>query len=208
MRRAGLSQSSASRPTSEAVRPKLPALEKNILKYRALQMVLLLHEVETFRYFLLGTIRGTDRFRKLLRLGGAEQLPQGTKDPMKKALALMVEESILTEAESADIQKIIDLRNDIGHRVHEVVEDISQPEIQRLMRPDARYDYHALARFERHRKKVTDGLMRKHFVMQLDFRAHSFEQAEAAYKEELQRLDRRITRQLEERRARLQRSAA
>lgn len=42
--------------------PKLLALEKNILKYRALQMVLLLHQVESLKSFILGSIRATDKF--------------------------------------------------------------------------------------------------------------------------------------------------
>lgn len=176
------------------MRAKLPGLEKNILKYRALQMVLLLHEVESLRSFLIGSIRGTDAFpsRK-----GTERLPAGTRGPMEKALGILVAEAILTGAGSEDLQVIVELRNKVGHTIHELVEDISAPPGLRIRNPP--YDYGALERFERYRRKIERGMMRK-FVLQLDFRGVAFEQAEATYREELARLRKRIDRQHAERR--------
>jgi len=177
------------------MRPKLRALEKNILKYRAFQMVLLLHQVESLRTFVIGSIRGTDS----LPLGtGVQRLPPGTKKPMEKAFAILVHEGIINDDESQDLQKIIELRNKIGHTIHELVEDISAPRM--LGKRDPVYDYFALKRFERYRDKIEDG-MGKHFVLELSFRNLSFEQAEATYKEELDRLRRTINRQFEARRA-------
>jgi hypothetical protein len=176
------------------VRAKLPALEKNILKYRALQMVLLLHEVESLRSFLIGSIRGTDSFptRK-----ATERVPAGTRAPMQKALGVLVAEAILTEAESNDLQTIVDLRNKVGHTFHELVQDISAP--PGLRRRHSPYDYDALKRVEGHRRKIERGMMSK-FVLQLDFRGAIFEQAAATYREELARLRKRIDRQYAERR--------
>lgn len=176
------------------MRAKLPALEKNILKYRALQMVLLLHQVESLRAFVIGSIRGSDKFatytaRQVL-------LPDGTKRPMEKALQILVDKNVITEKESEDLQGIINLRNQVGHKIHELVSDISAPKT--LRSNDQIYDYFALDRFERYRDKISKGMM-KHFVLQVSFREISFEQAEATYKEELRRLHKRIERQFEER---------
>jgi hypothetical protein len=176
------------------VRPKLPALEKNILKYRALQMVLLLHEVESLRSFLIGSIRGTD---SLPWHAGSERLPAGTRSPMQKAFRVLVDEAIITEVESEDLLTIVELRNKVGHTVHELVEDISAP--PSLRKRDHSYDYSALERFERYRRRIERGMMSK-FVLQLDFRGVVFEQAEATFKEELARLLKRIDRQYAERR--------
>ena len=179
------------------MRPTLRALEKNILKYRALQMVLLLHQVESLRAFIVGSIRSTDRLALSMK-AGVERLPDGVKKPMEKALALLVQEGILTEKESKDLQSIIRLRNKVGHTIHELVADVSAPRL--LGRRDPVYDYYALERFERYRKNIESG-MAKSFVLQLGFRELSFEQAEATYKEELSRLHRRINRQYLARRA-------
>jgi hypothetical protein len=91
------------------MRPKLLALEKDILKYRALQSVLLLHEVESFRSFLLGSVRGPDRIRKAIGTSESEHRPQGTKHPISQALALIVREAVISQRKSTDIRKIIGL---------------------------------------------------------------------------------------------------
>ena len=152
-------------------------------------MVQLLHEVESLRSFLIGSIRGTD---SLPSRAGSHRVPAGTRGPMQKALGVLVDESIITDEESQDLQTIVELRNTVGHTVHELVGDISAP--PGLRKRTRSYDYGALERFERYRRKIERGMMSK-FVLQLDFRGVVFEQAEATYKEELARLRRRIDRQ-------------
>ena len=178
------------------MRSTLRALEKNILKYRALQMVLLLHQVESLRAFVIGSIQSTDLLA-VANKTGVERIPNRVKKPMVKAMDILVQEGVLTEKESEDLQSIIRLRNQVGHTIHELVADISAPRL--LGSSDQVYDYYALERFERYRKKIEAGMM-KGFVLQLGFRELSFEQAEATYKEELSRLHRRIDRQYEARR--------
>lgn len=169
--------------------PKLPALEKNILKYRALQMILLLHQVESLKAFVLGSIRASDRFRK----GRCEpMLPDGTKKIFKKVWRILVKEGIITETESNDLQGIIDLRNNIGHSIHNLVMDISGPDF--LLQDKKAYDYYALERFEGYRDKISKGMQAK-FILEIGFRELSFEEAENTYKEELARLHKKITRQ-------------
>ena len=149
--------------------PKLPALEKNILKYRALQMVLLLHQVESLKAFVLGSIRASDSLRK----GRHEaMLPEGTTKIFKKAWGILVKEGIITETESSDIQDIIDLRNDIGHSIHNLVMDISGPDF--LLQDKKAYDYYALERCEGYREKISKGMQSK-FVLEVSFRELSFE---------------------------------
>lgn len=176
------------------MRAKLPALEKNILKYRALQMVLLLHQVESLRAFVIGSIRASNRFATYT--SRPVLLPEGTKRPMETAFQILVGKEIITEKEGEDLQNIINLRNQVGHKIHELVSDISAPKT--LRGPDQIYDYFALDRFERYREKISKGMM-KHFVLEVSFRDITFEQAEATYKEELLRLHKRIERQYEER---------
>ena len=172
---------------------KLKALEKNILKYRALQMVLLLHQVETLRVFMIGSIRATDKLQDTDK----KRLPEGTKKPLEQALAILVQKDVITDADSRDLQNIVAIRNKIGHRVHDLVKDITAPEI--FSGRDPVYDYYALARFETHRDKISRG-MAKHFILLMGDDI-LFDRAEEAYKEELARLHKRIDRQYSIRRA-------
>ncbi len=155
--------------------PKLLALEKNILKYRALQIVLLLHQVESLKSFVLGSIRATDK----------ERLPSGTKKLFPKVWAKLVKEDIITEEESKDIQQIIDIRNQIGHSIHSLVLDISARQF--IMSKNDVYDYYALERFEKYSDKIAKGMNRRYFLV-IGIRELAFEEAERTYKEELCRL--------------------
>lgn len=173
----------------------LRALEKNILKYRALQMILLLHEMESLRTFIIGSIRSTDNIFGAMK-GIPKELPEGAKRPLQKALNLLVSKGILSNEESEDIQEINEIRNTIGHSIHNLVNDITCPDT-RLMECKE-YDYHALTRLEAYREKIEKGLQKSH-VMLISFDGVAFEQAELTYKEELSRLKKKIDRQYIER---------
>lgn len=176
------------------MRAKLPALEKNILKYRSLQMVLLLHQVESFRSLVIGSIRYNDKFAT--HTFKPALLPERVKRPMEKVFQILVALEIINEKESQELQSIIKLRDQVSHRIHELVSDISAP--RALYSRNDIYDYFALDRFEYYRDKIYKG-MTKHFILEVSFRDISFEQAEATYKEELCLLDKRIERQCKQR---------
>ena len=156
-------------------------------------MVLLLHQVESLKSFVIGSIRVTDSMPYSDR---KPRLPRGGKKTAQKAWSILVEEGIITEEESADIQRIIDIRNEIGHSIHNLVKDISAPWYK--LCGDPFYDYFALEKFEAYRNKISDGMAGK-FVLQLGLSEISFEEAEKTYKEELARLHKRIDRQYAER---------
>lgn len=170
---------------------KLKALEKNILKYRALQTVLLLHEMESLRELIIGSIRSTDKIRNSISDADPE-LPDGVKKPFQKALNILVSKGIITENESADIQEINEIRNIAAHSIHELVIDITDS--QRNFLSDRKYDYEALKRLEIHKDKIEKGLRYSHVIL-LSLRGVYFDQASETYKEELARLDRKIHRQ-------------
>ncbi|WP_115514794.1 MULTISPECIES: hypothetical protein [Xanthomonas] len=168
------------------MRAHLRALEKNILKYRALQMVLLLHQTESLRSFLIGSIRYTDFIKN------ENRLPINVRGAMEKALNIIVKDGIISSTDRDDLQSIIAMRNTIAHRIHELVVDISASD--GLSCCDSLYDYFALERFERYRHKISSGMTRN-YALQIGLRELQFGLAEAAYKEELSRLRQRIDRQ-------------
>lgn len=121
----------------------------------------------------------------------AKRLPPKTKRPLAEALRILVEEDIITATESEDISSIIDIRNQIGHSIHDLVSDISFKFRPRL-HPKL-YDYGAVDRLQRYRSKIELG-MNKEFWLSVSPRELIFEQAAKTYEEELSRLRRRIAR--------------
>ncbi len=175
---------------------KLPALEKNILKYRAFQMILVLFHAESLKRLIVNSIQETDR----LLSEADRKLPEGSKYTVGKAFQILVEDSVLTADESEEVQRLIDYRNDIGHRIHELTQDIGHPEKPDdfLDYVDIKYNYDALQKLKHFRKKIEEGLSGK-YIISLSFDSVSFENSEIAYIEELNRLHDRITRQFDER---------
>jgi hypothetical protein len=70
----------------------LPALEHNILKYRALEMLMVLFEIEHLKDWVVASIQATDESRKARQ----QRIPKGVKNKVKLAWsALLTTESLL-----------------------------------------------------------------------------------------------------------------
>ena len=178
----------------------LPALEKNILKYRALEMTIILFHAESLKRFIIESIRATDN---LLNREN-KRIPEGTKKVLQKAFEMLVNERILPQNESDELQALIDYRNDIAHRIYLLTCDITHPEKPQdhLRRLEVKYNYDALGKFEYYRAKIEKGLQSS-YLMSLSLDSVFFENAENTYKEELTRLRKRIDRQFDIRRQKI-----
>lgn len=187
---------------------KLPALEKNILKYRAIEMALILFHAESLKKFIIGSIRSTDELRHKLH-GTPERLPPGTKGPLKKAFTILVNDNVLTQDESEEVQDLIGFRNDIAHRIHLLTSDIVNPSTprDRLRRLEVKYRYNAWRKFEHYRDKIERGL-RSDYVLQPSFDTVFFKTADRTYKEELNRLRKKIDLQFELRKQQIEKQQA
>lgn len=99
------------RPIPVRYHPKgrhLPALERNVLQYRAFEMMIILFEIEDLKRFI------------------RQRIPEGTKDRDKKACNSLVLDGIITNQESKEIKKFMDYRNLIGHDIHKLTFDVSR----------------------------------------------------------------------------------
>ena len=182
---------------------QLPALEKNILKYRAFEMVMILFYIEDLKSFVLDSIRATDKINSTLSRKNP-RIPDNSKKLYQKVWAVLVSDGIITQEESDDIQRIIDYRNDIAHRIHQLTYDLSRETIAQdyLRFYDLKYDYNALNKLKAYRKKISSGFKSK-YIISLSFRSILFEAAKKTYQKELDKLDKKITRQLAKRKKEL-----
>ena len=77
--------------------------------------------------------------------------PKGTKNPLDNALKALVADRAITRVEREEIKKLIDYRNIIAHRMHDLLVDISPERVARermMFLPDrvVKYDYNAVER--------------------------------------------------------------
>lgn len=147
----------------------LPALEQNILKYRSFEMMLVLFKIQDLKRFVLESINATDEMHYLLE-GTAPRLTKGTKNLYKKVWAILVDDGILTQDESDDLQAIIDYRNDIAHCIEDLTCDIGRNKFNEtyVEMKGVRYDYSILRKLEHYRRKIDEGMGKK-YTMSLSF---------------------------------------
>lgn len=174
---------------------RLPALERNILKYRAFEMVVILFHIEDLREYVLRTIRANDKGR----------IPEGTKKPYEKAWAYLVEKGVITQDESDDIRKLTDYRNTIAHDIQQLTYDLSQERFAADYGSvyKVKYDSRALRRLKKYRPKIEKGL--RHMIYVASFDHLMFEATEKTLEQELARFRKKIDKLFAERQAEMQR---
>src|ERR1700732_4706883 len=122
------------------MRLRLRALERNIFKYRAFQMILVLFHAERLKKFIVGTIKATDRIYK------TQRLKIGSKKVYQSACDILVQDGVITQAERNEIRDLANYRNDIAHEVHILTCDLSRDRFVREFQLflEKSYDYAAL----------------------------------------------------------------
>jgi hypothetical protein len=136
------------------------ALERNILRYRAIEAAVYLFYTEEVRAFMLANVypqamknpeakswesekerrlqrvlsqvlMDTERTKKLLfedaralRLAFADERQHAKK--LRAAFAHAIKIGMFTEAEANEVHELLEYRNDIAHRIHLVLLDISR----------------------------------------------------------------------------------
>lgn len=177
---------------------KLPALERNILKLRALQMALVLFYAEQLKHQVLDLIQGTDRLRGRIRPDEtSERVPEGTKNPVGKALDALVADDAITEADRTEIRALIDYRNLVAHDIAHLVADVSSDRGVRLsasISPERfeKYDNAAVDRLRHFRRHLGSLYRTYHYVTTLRYGDVLFRTAEQTFLAEISALKRKI----------------
>lgn len=180
---------------------RLPALERNMLTLRAIQIMLVLFHVEEIKRKAVDLIRTTEdlgaRFSKgrIVR----QRVPKGAKNATEKALRALVADGAITAADKDEIVSLIDYRNTISHQVHNLVADLSPERFAReiemfspeRLRP---FDYEAVDKLRRLSRKLSETHRTHHYAMTHDMNALLFEGIERTMLDEVKRLKRKITR--------------
>src|ERR1700722_5003095 len=189
---------------------RLPALERNVIKLRALEMLLVLFYAEELKRDVLDCIQATDELMSRLPNDNlaSVRVSRGEKNPIDKALKALVADRAITPTEKEEIIKLIDYRNTVAHQMHNLLVDISPERVAREIikfHPGRlpKYDYNAVERLQ-HFHSVLDGLHRTHgYVRTLDYNKLLFRSAEKIFLSEIKRLKLKIGKLGKQRQARI-----
>ena len=101
---------------TDPLRGSLPALERSILVFRAMQMSLVMFYAEELKQTVVDLIQDTDGLMSRIRSGAPPQrVPKGTKNPVDKALDALIADGAITAKQKAEIVDLIDYRNVVAH---------------------------------------------------------------------------------------------
>lgn len=178
---------------------RLPALERNILRLRSLQMVLVMFYAEQLRRKVLELIQSTDRFRAILADGTSAEsrVPKTAKDQVKKCLNALVDDGALSVAEKDEIRDLIDYRNLVGHEIHNLVGDVVGEKYVRdyAAMDSSAYDYEAAERMRHYLDLLARRQITHHYVGTMRMDGLLFEATERTLLSDIARLKTKVRRQ-------------
>ncbi|MGJ5205877.1 hypothetical protein [Bradyrhizobium sp. HKCCYLR20261] len=179
---------------------RLPALERNILKYRAFEMMLTLFYAEGLKQFLVGTAKATDRWRD----DKSKWFPKGPPH-YRAVVERLAKEGYITDHQRDEIISIVNYRNNIAHELEKMTFDVSRSAFIRGIKEISppKYDYEMLERVKFYRRFLPDTAMRRDFVLELSMSELWFRSAEQTYERELKVLKKKIYSQQEGRKLKL-----
>ncbi len=173
------------------------ALERNMLVYRALQMMLVIFYAQQLTDEVIGSVQATNRWLDVgpLAKGAFHKTLKGAP---KIAFRALVDAGVLTAGEAAEMRKLVDFRNRVAHELHSLVADLSEETIARehieFSRGYVPYDYAAVDRLRHFDKLLRERLHKRQFTTVFSFTPMVFRSAERAFLSELKRLRKRIER--------------
>lgn len=116
---------------------------------------------------------------------------------LKAAFAYAIKIGIFTEAEAIELKGLLDCRNDIAHRTHLVMSDVSRDQwaIDYFKYVTPTYKGEALDRLRAFRRSLWERASRQ-LTITMSMNGVLFKFAERVFEQDLKRLDRLITRQI------------
>ena len=172
----------------------LPALERNILKYRTFQITLVIFYCEHLKRRIQSIVATQSRFNRMLdRKQQNDARHANRKTNWKKSLTTLREWEILSKEETHEIRELIDYRNIIAHEIHRLVGDIgSNSSMFRIGDYLVDFKYDAVERLRQILKALEARVIEKRYVIPIDMETLVFEAAERSYENEMRKLTRRI----------------
>jgi uncharacterized protein YutE (UPF0331/DUF86 family) len=167
----------------------LPALERNILKYRAFEMVLMLFHLEHLREMMIGAVAATKWMRG--------KKPHKWRPKFWEAFRILAADGMVTATEQKRITELNRVRNLIAHQMHEMTYDVSRDSYARsvLRFKGERYQYDAWKEVKEFHRAMF-GRMRSRYTFEMSMDSLLFRGAEKTYEGELKSLDRKIRKQM------------
>lgn len=172
----------------------LTTLESDVLKLRALEMILVLFYMENLKNSIIDSLRASDTIDDEVKI---QKNCDRKIDKFKAARLRLESEGVISRKESQEIKKLIDFRNTIGHRIYEITADIGPYSdlslyVGEQVRETTIYKYDIVSSARDIRKRVLHNMSLKGYILSLDVAPIAFYSAEKVYLKEINSLRKKI----------------
>lgn len=179
--------------------PAPTALEANLLKLRALEMILIVFYMEDLRRFIIKAVTTTSKFHQKVPSPFEGEADERNSKILKHATKELLEAGVLSKDQRAEFNKLIACRNTIGHEPHFLTVDVGAYEdLVELAsigkKHPSGYDGTMLDRVIKMRHHLHKAVAKK-FMMEVSYDSLMFEAAEKSYLTEIKRLKSKISSQ-------------
>ena len=185
---------------SDPWRGQVRALERNVMMYRTIQFVLVIHYTEELKKTVIKHVQDQSvKFKDGKMQDDRDYSLDTSPKIFYGSLNKWIDEGLIDDKESSEIRHLVNFRNDVAHRLNQLSLDISRYSFhQDFVRryPDLRrhHDYEAADRIKTMIKLLNERIFRSHRPYVIDLEAHYFETAESILFSELKSLERKIKR--------------
>jgi len=179
---------------------KTRALERNIIKYRSLEMVLVLHYAEEIKILVQRAMKCLDSFDKSF-IKKYPKLLHKLRDKKSYFVALKIweKEGLITNDEKKKIIRLTQYRNDIAHRIKELNADLSTEKffsdfIRHVPDHFCSYQYNAAEELRTWIQELEDRFHKNYSIGFFDHSAGMFRTTENVLTSELQIMRKKVDR--------------
>jgi len=172
----------------------LTTLESDVLKLRALEMILVLFYMEDLKSSIIDSLRVSDDINNEFK---PQKKCDKKIDRFKAARLRLESEGVISRQESEKIKELINFRNTIGHRIYEITADVGPDSNLSLyigdqIRKSTLYKYDTVSTARNLRKKVLHNMSLKGYAQSLALASIGFSSAEKVYIKEINALRKKI----------------
>lgn len=191
---------------TDALGGRLPALERCLIRYRALQGTLAIFHAEELKRDIISAAETHRDFRQTVYgEGGRDDETDQPKDRMKRAFRQLIEDGLLSTHEKKEILNLIGHRNALAHQLHELSADLSPDRFARshveFMENRPEHDYEIVDKLKAARRLFENRVVEYHYVTSIRFNDVLFSAVDRALAADLRALKRRIIALMKKRKA-------
>ncbi len=173
----------------------LPALERNIIKYRSMQVLIFSFYIEDFKKTIKSTLK-----TKLIYTHFKNYQDEKPPSHMGETMDMLERKGLITGEDRVEYEKLVKYRNQTSHEIELMFFDLTQDDAADIYKAykAIKYDYKCIERIKQLRTKVLSNLS-KNLLLCVSMRGNMFEDVEKTFNHEMKKLEARIEKGISQR---------